>query len=131
MAGGSGPVTIQCYEHGKIAIGDFSGCSFATISSRSSVTVGNHVLIGANTKIYDHDFHPVSAVLRKSGDWTNHVATKPVVIGNDVFIGAECIILKGVTIGDGAIVAAGSVIVKDISAGEIWGGNPAKRIKGA
>jgi len=131
MAGGNGPVTIQCYENGKIEIGDFSGCSFATLSSRSSIKIGSRVLIGANTKIYDHDFHPVSPELRKAGDWMNRVATKPVVIGDDVFIGAGCLVLKGVTIGDGALVAAGSVVAKDIPAGEVWGGNPAKCIKKA
>jgi acetyltransferase-like isoleucine patch superfamily enzyme len=46
-----------------------------------------------------------------------------------VFIGARCIILKGVTIGEKSIVAAGSVVTKNIPEGEVWGGNPAKFIK--
>lgn len=53
----------------------------------------------------------------------------PVVIGNDVFIGVKCIILKGVTIGDGAIIGAGSVVTKSIPANQIWAGNPAKYIR--
>ena len=53
----------------------------------------------------------------------------PVIIGNNVFIGMDSLILKGVTIGDYAIVAARSVVTKSIPAGEVWGGNPAKFIR--
>ena len=129
MAGGSGPVTMQCFENGKITFGSFSGCSFATLSSRSSITIGSHVLIGANTKIYDHDFHPISSELRHSKKGREHIATRPVVIEDDAFIGADCIILKGVAVGKGAIIAAGSIVAKNVPANEIWGGNPAKFIK--
>ena len=53
----------------------------------------------------------------------------PVIIEDTVFIGAKCIILKGVTIGQNSIVGAGSVVTKSIPADEIWGGNPAKFIR--
>ena len=53
---------------------------------------------------------------------------EPVRICEGAFIGAGCYILKGVTIGEHAIVGAGSVVAKDIPAGEIWAGNPAKKI---
>lgn len=52
----------------------------------------------------------------------------PICIGNDVWIGASVIVLKGVSIADGAIVAAGSVVTKSIGTNEIWGGVPAKQI---
>lgn len=55
--------------------------------------------------------------------------SKPIVIEDDVFIGAHSIILKGVNIGQGAIIAAGSVVTKSIPAYETWGGNPAKKIR--
>ena len=55
--------------------------------------------------------------------------SRPVVIGDNVFIGMDSIILKGVTVGNGAIIAAGSVVSKDIPENEIWGGNPARFIK--
>lgn len=51
------------------------------------------------------------------------------VINDNVFIGARCIILKGVTIGSKSIIGAGSVVTKNIPEGEIWAGNPAKFIK--
>ena len=55
--------------------------------------------------------------------------TAPIRIGNHVFIGARCIIGKGITIGEKSIVAAGSVVTKNIPPKEMWGGNPAKFIK--
>ena len=127
MAGGTGPTTLHCYDGGRIVFGDHSGCSFATISSRSSVTIGNHVSIGANARIYDHDFHPVDPELRRRTP-TENVATKPVAIGDDVFIGAQALILKGVTIGPRAVIGAGSVVTHDVPAGEIWAGNPARAV---
>ena len=54
---------------------------------------------------------------------------KPIIIEDDVFIGARCLVLKGVTIGRGAMVGAGSVVTKNIPPCEIWAGNPAKYIK--
>ena len=56
-------------------------------------------------------------------------ATIPVVIKDGAFIGAHCIILKGVSIGEKSVVGAGSVVTKSIPDGEIWAGNPAKFIR--
>ena len=53
----------------------------------------------------------------------------PVRIGNDVWIGAHAVVLKGVTIGDGAVIAAGAVVTKDVPAGVIAGGMPARVIR--
>ncbi len=127
MAGGTGPTTIQCFDGGRVIFGNNSGCSFATISSRSSVTIGNDVSIGANTRIFDHDFHPLDPTLRRENATAN-VVTRPIVIGDNVFIGAQSIILKGVTIGEDAIIGAGAVVTRDIPPREIWAGNPARRI---
>ena len=55
--------------------------------------------------------------------------TAPICIGEDVFIGANSTILKGVTIGDRSIVASGSVVTKSIPSDQLWGGNPAKKIR--
>ena len=60
---------------------------------------------------------------------TDHPKTAEVKIGNNVFIGANTIVLKGVTIGDRSIIGAGSVVTKNIPEDEIWGGNPAKFIR--
>jgi len=86
-------------------------------------------MIGANAKIFDHDFHPVATELRRLPNDSDYTATKPVVLEDDAFIGAESLILKGVTIGKGSIVAAGAVVTKSVPPGEIWGGNPARFLR--
>jgi acetyltransferase-like isoleucine patch superfamily enzyme len=58
-----------------------------------------------------------------------NASSKPIIIEDDVFIGTNCIIGKGITIGARSVIAAGSVVVKNVPADEIWGGNPAKFIK--
>ena len=57
------------------------------------------------------------------------VKSAPIIIGDYVFIGARCVICKGIEIGERSIIAAGSIVTKNIPAGEIWGGSPAKFIK--
>jgi len=52
-----------------------------------------------------------------------------IIIGNDVWIASNVTIMSGIQIGDGAVIAANSMVVKDIAAYEIWGGNPAKKLK--
>ena len=81
-------------------------------------------------RIYDHDFHSLDQNVRRSKEDSKSADSKPIFIGNDVFIGANTIILKGVSIGDGDVVGAGSIVTKIlwITAGEIWAGNPAKKI---
>ena len=114
---------------GVLMIGDHVGMSNATIVADCSVTIGDHVMIGGGVQIFDTNFHSTDPNIRTSGHETrDDVKTAPVMIGNDVFIGTNAIICKGVTIGNKALVAAGSVVVKSIPAGEVWGGNPAEKI---
>lgn len=109
----------------KLVIGDNVGISGAVLHAWNSIEVGDRVMIGAAALIYDSDFHPLNAEDRSRLD-DSKVATAPVVIGPDVWIGARAMVLKGVTIGRGAIVAAGAVVTKDVPAGAIVGGVPAK-----
>lgn len=81
------------------------------------------------TRVYTSDFHSLDAAVRASADDRKHRVSCPVVIREDAFIGARCIILKGVTIGRGSIVGAGSVVTKSIPDGQIWAGNPAHFIR--
>jgi acetyltransferase-like isoleucine patch superfamily enzyme len=87
----------------------------------SEISIGQDVAISENVSIWDSDMHEV---IKKD----NRV-TKPIKIGNHVWIGTNAIILKGVTIGDNAIVAAGSIVNKDVPANSLVAGNPAKIIK--
>lgn len=122
------PVLLETLGEGEIEIGRDTGGSAIVISSRTRVKIGAHVKMGGNVRIFDHDYHSLEVGIRRTADDAKHVKTKPVVIGDDVFIGTNAIILKGITIGDAAIVAAGSVVSRDIPAREIWGGNPANFI---
>jgi acetyltransferase-like isoleucine patch superfamily enzyme len=124
----SGPVLLTTLGDGIIEIGDDFGASAVVISSRSKVTIGNHVMVGGNVRIYDHDFHSMDAALRKTIDDFDHCITKPVVLGDDVFVGANALILKGVTLGDRVIVGAGSVVTKSYPSDVVVAGNPARII---
>lgn len=108
----------------KVVIGDYVGISGCTISAANSITIGNHVLIGSGVAIVDQDAHAIDPVERRKG--TGKIKTAPVVIEDDVFIGARAIILKGVTIGRGSVIGAGAVVPKSIPAYSIAVGNPAK-----
>lgn len=119
---------ISVGPNAHLKIGDCSGMTNSSIQCCNSITIGSHVLIGANCLIMDSNFHDTDWQARRVNDGVETAKTAPIVIGDDVFIGARCIICKGVTIGARSIIAAGSVIVKDVPEDEIWGGNPAKRI---
>ena len=126
--GGQTYTSLALKKDAVLTIGDRVGISNASIVCHDQVTIGARTLIGGSVKIYDTDFHALDHNTR--GDYANEVAvTRPVTIGEDVFIGAHSIILKGVTIGDRSIVGAGSVVTKDIPADEVWGGNPARKIR--
>lgn len=96
------------------------------ITARGSVYIGNDVLIGQNTVINsgNHEFSNSNLPINAQG----HSSDK-IIIGNDVWIGANCSILKGVEIGDGSVIGAGSVVTKNIEPYSIVGGTPAKKIK--
>lgn len=112
-----------------LTIGDDSGMNGAMIYCSQKVLIGNHVKIGGGTRISDSNHHSLDYKIRRTSEDSKHAKSAPIIIGDDVFIGANCYIGKGVTIGDRSIVAAGSVVVKSIPEDEIWGGNPAKFIK--
>ena len=94
---------------GKIKIGGGTGMSGTTIYSIDSIDIGMHCIIGANTKIFDSDMHPLHEDLRHPHLMEN-VKHKPVVIGDECFIGANCLILKGTKLGRNCVVGAGSVV---------------------
>jgi acetyltransferase-like isoleucine patch superfamily enzyme len=125
------PVVIRCLTpDAKISIGNDCGLSGTVICSAMSVTIGERCLIGADVKIFDTDFHPHAATNRRYTKPIWPKISSPVVIEDDVFIGTNAIISKGVHIGHGSIIAAGSVVTRDVPANCIAGGNPAKVIKG-
>lgn len=126
--GGDFKMIIDLGETGVLKIDDNTGISNAAIIAHQEVIIGKNVKIGGSVKIYDTDFHSLQPSLRLNSD-TDIAVTRPISIGDNVFIGAHSIVLKGVNIGKDSIIGAGSVVTKSIPANEIWGGNPAKFIK--
>ena len=124
--GGDTKTILFAKDLGKIRIGNNCGLSNVTIFATESVTIGDNVLLGGNSKIYDTDFHWIDLNKRLS---EKGGASKPIEIKNGAFVGAHSIILKGVTIGVGSVVGAGSVVTKSVPDGEIWAGNPARFIR--
>jgi len=125
-------VTKECSifvkEGAKLSIGNHSGFSGVSLVCYNRIDIGEYCNFGGNVSIWDTDFHPLSYVDRRVHN-EEKIVNKPILIGNDVFVGANSIILKGVTIGDRAIIGAGSVVTCNIPPNEIWAGNPARFIK--
>ena len=112
-------------ENAIIQIGNHVGMTATVIGAAEKIIIGDDVLIGANVLISDWDWHVVDPHLRHSEG--GHAS--PVMIGRNVWIGINSIILKGVSIGENTIIGANSVVTKDIPANVIAGGNPCKVIK--
>lgn len=121
------PVIISTRRAGAIlTIGDDFGMTGGSLVCDERVTIGNRVWVGANSVIADTDFHPLDPETRHSRPLAANTA--PVIIADDVFIGMNALILKGLRIGEGAVVGAGSVVSRDVPAGAIVAGNPARVI---
>jgi acetyltransferase-like isoleucine patch superfamily enzyme len=116
-------------EGAVLDIGADTGISGASICAAVSVKIGQKVLIGANVTIADTDFHAINPAGRRHNKNHDEIASRPVLIGDNVFIGAGSYILKGVTIGENSIIGANSVVAKSIPANVIAAGNPAKIVK--
>lgn len=126
--GGQTYTSIYVRNNALVKIGKGTGISNASIFAANKIEIGSFTKIGGAVKIYDTDFHSLNYINRMDKR-TDRAQSSPVVIGDNVFIGAQSIILKGVTIGNRAIIGAGSVVTKNIPDDEIWGGNPAKFIR--
>ncbi len=113
---------VTLNPNASITIGNDVGISSSVITCASSIKIGDGTLVGADCVITDTDFHSVPLSKEEPP------RTKPVVIGNSVFIGTRCLILKGVEIGDGAVIGAGSVVSTSIPANSVAAGNPARII---
>lgn len=120
--------SVVVKQNAVFSVGDCSGFSGVSIYCANKIVIGNNVKLGGNVSIWDTDFHPLDYLKRRNDE--NHLAvTKPIEIMDDVFIGANSIILKGVTIGRKSIIAAGSIVTNNVPDCEVWGGNPAKLIR--
>lgn len=113
----------------SISIGENCGVSGAAIVAAERITIGTGCLIGSGALIVDTDFHPVNSANRRFAPLPEPVERHRVTIGDNVFIGARAIVLKGTTIGDNAVIGAGSVVSGSVPANSVFAGNPAVSIK--
>ncbi len=139
---------VSCYagcsfaiaENGTCTIGDFTLLNGALIMAEDKIDIGSHCLISWNVGIADSDFHPLEPAQRlidaqalapffKDRPARPKLKTAPVRIADNVWIGMNAVILKGVTIGENSIVAAGSVVTKSIPPNTVVAGNPAVIVK--
>ena len=107
--------------------------------SQDEIVIGNNVLIAHNVNIHDTNSHPIDFIERRQDykeiitngfpNSKENISCKSIHIEDDVWIGFNSIILKGVKIGKNSIIAAGSVVLSDIPSNVIVAGNPAKIIK--
>lgn len=126
------PLSSDFKGLGNLSIGDGTTLPKHSViyCTEAPVTIGRQVVFGPRPTIIsgDHRFDI-------PGRYIAHCLDKmpendlPIIIGDDVWVGANVTILKGVTIGKGSIIAAGSVVTKDIPPCEIWGGCPARKLK--
>ena len=123
-------------EAARVEIGAYCYFSNAILLCEEELRVGNYVVIGWNATIADSDFHPISPAARiqdaracshlGKGLMRPPIATKPVVIKDDVWIGPNVTILKGVEIGAGAFIEAGALVTRSIPPRARVLGNPAQ-----
>lgn len=134
----------------NIKIGEdvhFSTNSKITITGKGTLEIGSHVKLGSNTELLISDGHLRIGKYCRIGSNSfiingNYIITKPsipvgsqgstpstIIIGDNVWIGVNSVILKGVTIGQNSIIGASSVVTKSIPSNSVYAGNPAKKIK--
>jgi acetyltransferase-like isoleucine patch superfamily enzyme len=123
------------YQIGRGTYGDLKVYSWAegatlSIGAYSSFAMGVKIFLGGEHRIDWVTTYPFSALWASARQYSGHPKTKgDVLIGNDVWIGAEAMILSGVTIGDGAVIGARAVVSRDVPPYAVVAGNPAKVVK--
>jgi acetyltransferase-like isoleucine patch superfamily enzyme len=126
-------------NHGKIIFEENVKIGFDSfIGSVNSVLIKKGTAIADNVKIVDnnnHPLHPEDRILMYNSPWNSPLRkwknslSKPIIIGENVWIGQYARINKGVTVGNNSIVAANTVVTKDVPANCIVAGNPGKIVK--
>jgi acetyltransferase-like isoleucine patch superfamily enzyme len=127
--------SLAVEAEGLVEIGDASYLANAILVAAERITLGAGVFVGVGATLIDCDFHPLSPAERLAdsvavsplGDWRRRpkFETRPIVIGDDVWIGHHATILKGVRIGRGAVVEPGALVTRDVPEGAVVAGNPA------
>jgi acetyltransferase-like isoleucine patch superfamily enzyme len=102
------------------------GCAFTVARE---IRMGRNVRVALNVRMFDSPGHPANPAARLAGLPAGEEDVRPIIIGDNVWIGSEAIIFPGVTIGEGAVVAAGAVVMSDVPPFTLVAGNPARQIR--
>jgi acetyltransferase-like isoleucine patch superfamily enzyme len=123
-------------EDAQVEIGDYCYFTNAVLLAELELRIGSYVMIGWNATIADTDFHPIAPAERLAdavacsplgaGRARPRIVRRPVIIEDDVWIGPNATILKGVRLGAGAFIEAGALVVHDVPARARVVGNPAQ-----
>ena len=132
--------TLQTSPGGRITIGDHTYIGNRTlIGAKESVEIGRCVIISDDVVIMDNNNHPTSPEARMEMSLSSNfygpawswepAASRPVTVGDNVWIGKRAVVIKGVTIGAGAVVGIGAVVTRDVPPRAVVAGNPACVVK--
>ena len=120
-----GGLELGCGPDGLLEIGENSFINYGTsIYAGEHVRIGRDCNIGTYCMVMDNDFHGLEPERRHETP-----PSKPIIIGDNVWLGGRTTVLKGVTIGDGSVVAAGSIVTKDIPPRTLAAGAPARAVR--
>jgi acetyltransferase-like isoleucine patch superfamily enzyme len=117
---------LSAEKESNIKIGKNCGFSGTIIAASTSITIGDRVLCGANTTIFDTDRHPVDFIARHNCEKADG---SPIVLDDDVWLGMNVVVQKGVHIGKGTVVAANSIVTCSLPEDVVVAGQPAKVLK--
>jgi len=118
---------VMLFAKGELHIGKRFGINqYSRIVAHEKIEIGDHVTIGQMVSILDHDhkYEKKQEQLTLEG-----YVTSPIKLGNNIWIGDKCTILKGVTIGDNVVIGAHTLVYKDVPSNVVIGGNPFKILK--
>ncbi|MBI3874556.1 MAG: acyltransferase [Verrucomicrobia bacterium] len=123
-------------EEARVAIGNYCAFSNSLLLCELELRIGDYVVMGWNSTVADSDFHPISPAERvadavacshlSAGRTRPPIAKLPVVIEDDVWIGPNVTILKGVRVGAGSLIEAGALVTRDVPPRSRVLGNPAQ-----
>jgi acetyltransferase-like isoleucine patch superfamily enzyme len=117
-------------ERPVLRIGDNTGfghqCAF---SIGKEIRIGKHCRFASNITLFDSSGHPADPVARMKGEPPSPDDVRPIIIGDNVWVGTGSTIYPGVTIGDNSIVSAGAVVMNNVPANTVVAGNPARMVR--
>ena len=124
------PVVLRTLRVGsQIYIGSDTGISGGAICAAINIAIGSECLLGANVTIADNDFHSTNPKNRRFNNDENDIRAASIEIHDNVFIGMNSTILKGVTIGENSVIGAGSIVTKNIIKNSSAAGCPAIHLR--